>query len=277
MHITARLADAGTTLGSEAARDNLLDLWRGLRLVRLWAAVAWLDVEQRYRRSVLGSLWITISLGVMIGGMGFVFAILFGQDPQQYLPYLGASMVGWNLMVTMVNEGAEVFIGSRGLLLQYNAPTSVYVFKFLSKIAINFLHSFIVVIILIAVFDVPVGYTTLLFIPAVLIFIVNGFWATIVVGFLSLKYRDLPFIVSSAMQIIFFMTPVFWRIEDLGDNTFIFIYNPFYHFLETFRQPVLGSVPSMTSYLAVLVVTALGLGLGLAVWAYRRHRIHYYL
>ncbi len=272
-----RLADIAATLRSETARDNLADIWQGLRLTRLWLTVAWLETKQRYRRSVLGSLWITISLGVMIGGMGFVFATLFGQNPRDYLPYLGVSLVGWNLISTLINEGSELFINSRTIMLQYNMPTSVHLFKFISKVLISFAHNSIIIIALMIIFDVTFQWSTLLVFLAILLILVNGLWVALVLGFMSLKFRDLPFIVSSIVQVMFFMTPVMWRAEDLGDRTFVYDFNPFYHFLEIFRSSILGGAPEMTSLWVVITMSGLGSALGLFVWAYRRHRIYYYL
>ncbi|MCH7539362.1 MAG: hypothetical protein IH999_03010 [Proteobacteria bacterium] len=54
------------------------DIAAGIRSWRLWTAWAWIDTRQRYRRSVLGPFWITLSLGAWIVGLGVVFSILFG-------------------------------------------------------------------------------------------------------------------------------------------------------------------------------------------------------
>jgi len=59
-------------------RSNCNDILAGLRRHRVWRTAAWLEVKQRYRRSVLGSSWIALNLAVLIGGMGLVFSILFG-------------------------------------------------------------------------------------------------------------------------------------------------------------------------------------------------------
>ena len=45
---------------------------RGLRDLWLWLTVGLFDIRKRYRRSVLGPFWITISLGAFILGLGFI-------------------------------------------------------------------------------------------------------------------------------------------------------------------------------------------------------------
>ena len=53
-----------------SALDSFRDWWQGTCNVELWSTLAWYDVVLRYRRSVLGPLWITLSMGGLLFGMG---------------------------------------------------------------------------------------------------------------------------------------------------------------------------------------------------------------
>ena len=68
-------------------RLAIIDLVDGLRSVRIWPMLGWQDVRQRYRRSVLGPFWLTISTGVMIGAMGPLYGKLFNQDISGYFAF----------------------------------------------------------------------------------------------------------------------------------------------------------------------------------------------
>ena len=59
----------------------------------LWLHLGWTDIKQRYRRSVLGPLWITVATGVTAVAMGIPYGTLFGFDIKDFLPYviLGSS------------------------------------------------------------------------------------------------------------------------------------------------------------------------------------------
>jgi ABC-type polysaccharide/polyol phosphate export permease len=53
---------------------GLRDLWQGWRDYReLWVTVGLYDIRKRYRRSLLGPFWITISLGAFILGLSFIY------------------------------------------------------------------------------------------------------------------------------------------------------------------------------------------------------------
>jgi ABC-type polysaccharide/polyol phosphate export permease len=37
----------------------------------IWNMLAWQDIKQRYRRSVIGPFWLTISTAIMVFSLGF--------------------------------------------------------------------------------------------------------------------------------------------------------------------------------------------------------------
>ena len=74
------------------------DLWDGIRGTLLWLMLGWQDIKQRYRRSVIGPFWLTLSYGAMIAGMGPLYGSLLQQDISTYFPYLATGFVVWFLI-----------------------------------------------------------------------------------------------------------------------------------------------------------------------------------
>jgi hypothetical protein len=73
----------------------LQDLWQGWRDYRqLWLATGWYDVQKRYRRSVLGPFWITVSLGVFVAALSFLYGPLLGRKIVAYAPFLAFGLIG---------------------------------------------------------------------------------------------------------------------------------------------------------------------------------------
>src|SRR5689334_1527849 len=79
------------------SRSNLAlaikDLRDGICSIHLWPMLGWQEIRQRYRRSVLGPFWLTISTGTLIAGMGPLYGKLFGHDISTYFPYLAVSFI----------------------------------------------------------------------------------------------------------------------------------------------------------------------------------------
>ena len=86
------------------------DLYDGLRQSELWLTLGWHDIRQRYRRSVAGPFWITISMAMMIAGIGYLSSGILNQRIDDYLPYLAAGIIVFGRIQSLVNEGCNVFI-----------------------------------------------------------------------------------------------------------------------------------------------------------------------
>ncbi len=74
-------------------RWAMADIAGGIRLWRLAWALGWLDIRLRYRGSMLGPFWLTISTGVMVAALGVLYSTLFKIDLRDYLPFLALSQV----------------------------------------------------------------------------------------------------------------------------------------------------------------------------------------
>ena len=85
------------------------DLGETTRLWRLVLALSFMDIKLRYRGSLLGPFWLTLSTAVMIGAIGFLYAGLFHQDVAKYLPYLSISLIFWGFLSTLTAEGGTAF------------------------------------------------------------------------------------------------------------------------------------------------------------------------
>jgi lipopolysaccharide transport system permease protein len=118
---------------------------------------------------------------------------------------------------------------------------------------------------------VPPSFTWLLVLPGLALILVAGFLGGMILALLSARFRDLPQIVSNFLQVLFFVTPVVWKPEQLkGQAAFVVELNPVAAFLRVASEPLLGRVPSAQTYGMVLVSILI---LAAAAWPlFRRYR-----
>ena len=92
------------------------------------------------------------------------------------------------------------------------------------------------------IFPQPLSATVLLAVPAFLLLMLNGGWLALLSGIIATRFRDIPPIIASLTQLLFFMTPIVWSYERLKSNPLAAYVelNPVMHFVEIVRQPLLG-------------------------------------
>jgi ABC-2 type transport system permease protein/lipopolysaccharide transport system permease protein len=257
--------------------DAIGDLIEGLRMWELWSTLGWHDIRQRYRRSVIGPFWLTLSMGVMIGGLAYLYAGLFRQDIQTYLPYVATGMIVFSLISSLASEGASIFIGSSSLILQLRAPLSIYIYQMLWRNILIFCHNISIYALIVLFIKVDFGWNFFLAFIGLFLLTLNGLWTGIILGGLSARFRDVPPIVASVMQVAFFLTPVFWTAASLSGRAFFIHFNPFYYFVEIVRMPLLGKTPPAEIWIGVLAINLVSCLVAIAMYPRFRSRVAYWV
>ncbi|MCA6312309.1 MAG: hypothetical protein IM632_02635, partial [Phenylobacterium sp.] len=119
--------------GSRGFRDDLAravdDLSRSVKGLGLSWSLAWHDVVSRYRGSILGPFWITLSMAVMVLGIGFLYAELQKIPLATTLPFVALGIVFWGLISQTVIEGCESFVHASGMLSQTSLPMLTFIWR----------------------------------------------------------------------------------------------------------------------------------------------------
>ena len=234
------------------------DLWAGFKSPRIWLLLAWYDLEARYRRTILGPLWHTLTMAGWIVGLAVIFSTVRYRDDDGFLLYLSAGVTGWTLLAGMLGEGSSAFQRGGNLLATYDLPASVHIFRSVMNQLIMFAHTLVVMAGILIYTGTGLTLHSLMIIPAVGLYFVFGVGATMCLALLGARFRDVSPALGAALAFMFLVTPVFWRKESLGDRMWIADYNPLYHLLEVIRAPLMGQPAAPVSW-GVAVVLAIGL------------------
>ncbi len=260
-----RLTDGIPTLefrseATSAARQRLLlkDLIAGIGLWRLVVTLSWLDIRLRYRGSILGPFWLTLSTAVMITAMGILYATLFKLVVKDYIPFLALSIVLWNFISAVTSEGCGCFLENEGLIRSVRMPFSVYVARCVLRNIVVLGHNVVVIVGVFLVFQVPLHAMALLAVPAGALWVIDALAICAILGALCARFRDISPIVASVMQIAFFITPVMWKPELLQPRTQeVLPLNPFYSLIEIMRGPLSGYLPGAVVWASAIIFSAL--------------------
>ena len=255
------------------------DLLHGFQKRELWGRLGWLDVKRRYRRTTIGPFWNSITLAIYVLAVGTVGAAIWHQNIYDYLPYLVSGMVVWTLVSSIINESCSLFISGHALFRNIRFDYSILAYALVWRNFLVLLHNFAVYFVIVLVLKPSLlGFTALLAVPGLALVLVNGVWVAMLFGMFCLRFRDVPPLVSSAMQISMLITPLFWPADTLtGIKRFVFVdLNPLYHVLDVVRAPLVGRVPDAISYGVMIAMTIGGWWLTYAMFKRFRKRIAYW-
>lgn len=231
--------------------------------IRLIFLLGWQDLKHAYRRTALGPFWITAGMAIQTASMGFVFSTIFGIELKEYLPFLSLNLVIWSFLISSVNETATSLIQAESFMRQVNLPNYIHSLKAVWKNLLIGSHNLIILPIVFLIFWTdgiqPMALVSLLGLAVVvLILCTYGYLLSVA----CLRFRDLAPVVSASMNVMYFVTPIMWKPELLGDDLLAHLLlglNPLYHIFQVVRMPILGEMPTPLNWAGVTAMALVGI------------------
>jgi ABC-type polysaccharide/polyol phosphate export permease len=232
-----RLPKTSTLLAAE-------DLTESVRLYKFWLKLGWEDVLQRYRGSILGPFWITITNLIFILALGPLYAHLLSLRVEAYLPSLALGLIFWSFITSTVNEGCALFITNAHLMKQVRLPRLALLLQMIWRNILVIIHSIPVIVIVLLFYGPQLSGEVFLALSGFVLTTLNVLWIAVLVSFLCARFRDLIPIVAAVLQVAFFLTPIMWLPTATNLSSWFIYANPFASLIDVIRGPLLGS----TSY-----------------------------
>lgn len=244
---------------------------------RLWLALGNNDIVSRYRGSVLGPFWITLTTIVFILGIGILYADIMKVPINKYVPYMATGIVFWNLINQMTLDGADAFVAASHVLRQTAIPLPLFIWRAAWRNFLIFCHQAPVLL--------GVGlwfhYLFQMNLPEALaglaLLIINVSWVSFCAAIACARFRDLQQVLVSIMQLLFFLSPVIWVPGVAKETGNIMKLNPIFHMLNVTRSPLIGQSIDIHSVTYLIVMAIIGWILTFCLFTTVRRRIVHYI
>jgi ABC-type polysaccharide/polyol phosphate export permease len=238
----------------------------------LWSFLAWQDIRIKYRRSKIGPFWITISMAIFCVALGFVYSQLFKAEISELMPFLSIGMVVWSFVATTMGEMPNLFVDNASYMKDMRINPLIILLRVFTRNLIIFGHNLLIVFGVYLYFGIWPGWIGLLAIPGFLLVALNLAAISIPLSIVGARFRDLSQITQSIIQVLFFITPIFWFPRLLGESSWVIAANPVANFMDLVRSPLLGNLPELVSWgvsLLTLLISSI-----IAMWLYRKKSVH---
>ncbi|MGH7172302.1 MAG: ABC transporter permease [Gemmataceae bacterium] len=256
-----------------------------------WLSLVKMDLRSRYRGSVLGIGWSLVHPIAMTAILCVVFRVVFRQKLSTYAPLVFTGFTFWGFFGAAVVQGCGCFFQGESYIRQYPAPMAIYPLRNILGAAFHFSIGLLLAILIGLVYgpdtDLAPSATRVhqllampSLLPSCLLLLLFGWSLSVLSGLLSVRFRDTRHLAEIALQGLFYLTPVMYRIETFQSKhrlTLLLRCNPLVSFLDLIRDPILlGRIPTLTTYaIAASVVLLLTLVAILALWFEERKLIFY--
>ena len=254
--------------------DALVDFERSMRRFNLAWFLAWKEISSNIRLTALGPLWLIIQPLLWMLTIVIFYGPSLGRGYPDYPLYVALGITVYSGISLLITDGARTFTSSSSIFINIPLPISLCIFKTVCKALLQLLIASPIPIVTAMFYQPDWGPGVLLAIPGLLIFVVFGLGASMLFGVVATRYRDATFALAAVMRVMMFATPVFWLPEYRhGLRLVLTHYNPLYYLLLVIREPLMGHVPPLGSFLISGGIAVLMFVIGAAVFARFRNRI----
>ena len=230
-----------------------------IKLSLFWATN---DIKQRYRRSIIGPLWITITNFIFIISLALIYHKLFKMDLNFFLLWIATGIIPWYLFTSISTESMTSVTESENIIKSIPIELNVIFFRILFRNLIVLLHNIIIILIISLFINSNYLFFCMTLPISILLY---SFLLFPIVGILAIfatRFRDIISMINSIIQLVFLISPIIWHpsLLNTGRYQYIIDFNPIYHYLQLFRDPLLnGNFPYGSFALIFLIGFTLNL------------------
>jgi lipopolysaccharide transport system permease protein len=236
-------------------KERILELVKYRELVR---NLVIRDIKLRYRNSVLGFIWCLGNPLLMMAVFTVVFTVLMRTDIPNYPVFILCALLPWNYFNTAIMGAIDSIVGNAHLIKKVYFPREALPLSIVLANLVNFLLALIVLFAMLFAFRVQLTPWAL-YLPLI-IFIQTIFTLGLALIFATLNvfYRDTKIIMEVGMLAWFFLTPVFYRIEDLVPKYARLMYwvNPMASFISWYRIVIYNGISMELGFIFRTLVTS---------------------
>lgn len=216
------------------------------------------DTLSRYKKSILGPLWLSLGTVVSILGLGLLWGVLLKQDLKTFIPSLAAGLIIWQFISSTITESASCYVRNRSVIKNIKTENDFFCAQVVMKGIINFGHNMVVYLLLVLYLWGYVPLSILWMVPVFILVVLNLFWIVSIVALVGARYGDIEYALNSFMPLLFFLSPVLYKSKDLGPYSDYIYLNPATYFIEILRDPMVNGTVDVTLAAIMLCVAMLG-------------------
>lgn len=223
-------------------RQYFKDLWR---YRELFFFLSWRDIIVRYKQTIIGILWAVLRPLLTMIVFTFIFGNVAKLPSESGAPYpilVYAAMLPWQFFASALQESSNSLISNANMVSKIYFPRLVIPTSSVIVSFIDFLISFIILVLLMVVY----GFAPSIKMLVLPVFISIVFFASMGCGLwlsaLNVKYRDFRYIVPFIVQFGLYVSPVGFSSNIIPEKwRLIYSVNPMVGVIDGFRWSILGN------------------------------------
>ena len=237
-----------------------------------------LDVSLKYRRTVLGNIWIVLTYLITISIISIVWSLVMNSQIKEYFPKLFIGFTTFYLILSFTSQSSDILYQRyQGIILSLGIKLNEVLLRHLIFLLLEYLQFIPFYFLILFIFGFEINLYSLLFIPGLLLVILNGYWLLFLISLMCARFRDLGLLLNAIMSTSILLTPVLWDKDMLGSYEKYVYLNPFTAMIEAIRDPLIGVPVNSKIYILLILYAFVGFGLSAIFYKIKHKQFNFWL
>jgi lipopolysaccharide transport system permease protein len=221
------------------------------------------EMTLRYRGSVFGMAWTLLNPIAELAVLYFIFGAVLPLNVDNYAAFLFTGLLVNTWFQSSLVFATVSVVNNRELIRRPDVPLAVLPVVCVSSTLLHLLLSLPVLFALLTWTGVPLRPSIMALPGLVVVQFVFNLALAYPLAALHVWFRDTQYLLRVALQLLFFLTPVFYEVRTIPDRfQALYSFNPMVYVIDGYRDAlILGRWPDLTTWAVLLSASALTLGL----------------
>ncbi len=194
-------------------------------------------LKSRYRKTFAGFLWVILNPVVTFAVQALIFKNILKVNVDNYYLFLLSGVIPWIFIITTLNMTASAFVVNRSVLMAFKLDPWIFILSQCLDNLITLVASFSLLLLLTGDINVILGLKIPMFFMSLCLIAFATFFLSFLIALTHVFLRDTQFIVQFLLNIIYFITPIFYP-KELIPNKYQWLvsYNPLFILIKPFQS-----------------------------------------
>jgi lipopolysaccharide transport system permease protein len=241
--------------------------WRELYAYReLLFFFVWRDISARYKQTILGSAWAVIQPLLMMLIFTFIAKFAGIHSPKingveiPYPVFVYAGLIPWMVFSQGMPQSALSLIMNHHMMTKVYFPRLFLPVTAAAVFLVDLVYSLGIYAVILLIYRITPSWTCIFLPVLVLLTLIGTLSIGILLAALTLFYRDFRHVVPFLVQIMMYVTPVFYSASMITDRQpklgWLLSLNPMFGIIDAYHGIILG-VPLNITCLVISSASAL--------------------
>lgn len=228
------------------------------------------EIRGKYKGAWLGILWSFLNPLLMLMVYSLVFPYIMRVQIPNYTMFLMTALMPWNFFTQTVANSSFAVIASGSILKKVYFPREILPISVVLSNVVNFLITFIIIIVFLLFSGVGITWTILLFPLVLLVQTLLMFGIAFILSSITVYARDVEHIVNVIVMALFYGTPIVYTLDMLPAKFRTILYlNPMTPIIDAYRDVLFYQKLPNFMQLGIVAVISVGIMI-FGLWVFRK-------